>query len=204
MMSQDTFPGVRIGLVPWAGLARRSGTDATRAVGQVLAVAAGARLGLAVAAGARLGVAAAAGARLGVAAAARARLGVADVAGLGAGVAAAEAVGAAGPGAEALVTAGLGAGAAADVLGAVVRAPTHGPETFAESRTPPGRGTIITTSSSPATAKAVNQPTHRARGRSGGASQCLRWRPESVVRGDTTLLPVWVPLPAENSSPAVI
>ena len=65
-----------------------------------------------------------------------------------------------------------------------------GPETFAESRTPPGRGTIIATSSSPATAKAANQPTHEERGRSGGASQCLRWRPEAVVRDDTTLLPV--------------
>jgi hypothetical protein len=172
---------------------------------------AGARLDVADVAGARLDVAggAAVGILAVVAAAARAvgdALGAAraagdvpgaDAAGLGAGVAA-EALGTDGPDVEALVTAGLGAGAAADVPGAVVRAGTHGPETFAESRTPPGRGTIITTSSSPATAKAVNQPTHGPRGRSGGASQCLRWRPEAVVRGDTTLLPVWVPLPAET------
>jgi hypothetical protein len=112
MMSQDTFPGVRSGLVPWAGRDRRSGTDLARALGQALTA----------------GV---------------------PVAGV--------------PGVPAAV-----------VLGAVVRASRQGPETFTESQMPPGRGAIIAASSSPATAKVTNQPIHEARGRSGGASQCLR------------------------------
>jgi len=101
-------------------------------------------------------------------------LGAAVVAGLGAGAAAAEARGAAGLGVAALGAAGLGVGAAADALAAVVRAPAQGPETFAVFRIPPGRGAIIAASNSPATTRAANQPIHEARGRSGGASQCLR------------------------------